>query len=178
MPMLHLTRALFSAVVTCATISFLLLGWNICRWRSHPSAFPDSLIRRMFSQHLADAFFVSTFVVMLVSGLMFVLWCRPAIRHWLRRSWVATIAGAIFGASAGFLIYLGGTPNVTMQMDFDRMMINRKPYAQLPLFIFFTSITGALASFLHAFLIQRAHAKKAWLESHPEPGRYQRAAGP
>ena len=163
---LHLTRALLAAAITSAMAPSFLLVWITVAelWRT--GTFPSPGLFKSFSKAVPDLLAIFGVLVLIVAGPMTALWILPLTRRWFRHPWAAAIAGAIIGMLLS-RIWIYGVPLVTDSGHID----DREFFRMLPFYLTLSAATGAPAAFLHAFFIQRALAKRKWLETHPEHNR-------
>ena len=163
---LHITRALLAAAITCAMAPSFLLLWIVVADLWQGGRFPSPGFFKDFSEDVPYILLIFGVLVLIVAGPMTALWILPLTRRWFRHPWAAAIAGAIIGMLLS-RIWTYGVPLVTDSGHID----DREFFRMLPFYLTLSAATGALAAFLHAFFIQRAIAKRKWLETHPEHNR-------
>lgn len=159
--MLHLTRALLAAAITCSIAPFVLLLWFVIGdlsigWRSSiTDIFTD------FVKMAPELVGIFALLILFVGLSLAALHAIPVIRRRVAVPWIAALTGAILGMLL--------SPAWVLSVDYftDGTMDIGHYFDQLPLFLTLSAITGAVFTFLHAFFVQRALAKKAWLAKQP-----------
>lgn len=160
--MIHLTRALLAAAITCTIGPFIVLIWALTIDAAETHGMSAGMIIGAFVE--TSPLFVLSFIalVVLISLPMALLWCIPRIRHSFRRPWVASIAGAI----AGVLLSIPWSMVISL-ISGDQWDFYYSYRKDIGLYLIASATSGALYAFLHAFFIRQALAKREWLAIQP-----------
>ena len=163
--MLHLTRALLAFAITCLLSAgfVIMLGfYDMWRWGgSPPSAahfhlIPAAMLRLM--KHSAEP-------IVIIALVMVPLWFLPTTRRWLARPALAGVIGLCCGA-----VMYAGCPAGSGILEGESGIVTRHAHVTFLLSMAgHLLLPGGIYAWLHSQLIHRARAKKAWLETHPQP---------
>ena len=162
--MLHITRALLAAAVSCIICSMLIEARSVlvvARFADMSlNGFLNSLPRS-----LPKDFLYSTLLILLISLPMAILWMLPRSRCVVSNPWAAAIVGAIIALLVSPVWnacrFMGHEVNWSSAF-FWKDYLGGTPYVPLV-----AAATGGTYFFLHSLFIQHARAKKFWLETHP-----------
>jgi len=155
---LHTTRILIAALAAAVMSVGLAILLNIGRHLVMTGRFPPPGYLDAIARAIPTWSGMSLVIVLLVSPVL-LLWFSASARRGLSIPWVSASAGAL----AGILIspvwwYViqgsGGDDPARLRATFIK---------DLSWILLHAAFTGALFTFLHAFLIHRALARKAWL---------------